>query len=368
MNRLVSFFVIPAEMKPEFARVSAQRNRISLQLICVMIFGMELFNMARVLFWSQSGLGTLNNRIYFGLYCALFVMALLYMILSALLRGRPLSTELKLQYAGVALCLVWHVCMNAYDLSRDPGAGAGIYSTAALGMGAFILMPAQLALLLHAMGFALFMLLGGAGLESGDLINLSFTAIVALAISLASSRQHVIMISQGMEISRMNERLQVLVQRDALTGLLNKRAFERSVEPHLAAEGAALLRLDLDNFKAINDLHGHPCGDYVLQETARCLEEAIPGALAVGRIGGDEFAALMPAGDAAGQEEAARGLTASVAAISWRGRPLGTGCSAGICRIGAAGADYGRLYGETDRALYRAKEQGKGGVCITQLL
>ena len=74
-RRIRDFFVIPAEIRPELRQTAEQRNRLSVLVICIMIFGMELFNMARVLFWSQAGLGTLNNRIYFGLYCAPFLSA-----------------------------------------------------------------------------------------------------------------------------------------------------------------------------------------------------------------------------------------------------------------------------------------------------
>ena len=72
---ILDFFIITPEVKPEFLAAAQRHNRLSLLVICVMIFGMELFNMARVLFWSASGLGTLNNRIYFAFYSSLFLPA-----------------------------------------------------------------------------------------------------------------------------------------------------------------------------------------------------------------------------------------------------------------------------------------------------
>ena len=57
------FFSVPEELRPAFWQDTLYKNRLSLLVICIMIFGMELFNMARVLLWSSSGLGTLNNRI-----------------------------------------------------------------------------------------------------------------------------------------------------------------------------------------------------------------------------------------------------------------------------------------------------------------
>ena len=159
-------------MKPEFLAAAQRHNRLSLLVICVMIFGMELFNMARVLFWSASGLGTLNNRIYFAFYSSLFLAAALYLLLAWLLRRRAPGVKLALQYACAAFCLVWHVCMNAYDILAGHSLETGIYLTAVLGMGVFILMPAWLSLPCTG-GLPALMALAAPSLDSGQLINLS---------------------------------------------------------------------------------------------------------------------------------------------------------------------------------------------------
>ena len=83
----LSFFRIPPEIREGFWQDALQKNRLSLLVICIMIFGMEPYNMARVLLWSSSGLGTLNNRIYFGMYLALWLAAALHLVLRHLLRG-----------------------------------------------------------------------------------------------------------------------------------------------------------------------------------------------------------------------------------------------------------------------------------------
>lgn len=353
------FFIITPEVKPEFLAAAQRHNRLSLLVICVMIFGMELFNMARVLFWSASGLGTLNNRIYFAFYSSLFLAAALYLLLAWLLRRRAPGVKLALQYACAAFCLVWHVCMNAYDILAGHSLETGIYLTAVLGMGVFILMPAWLSFALHGAAYLLFMALAAPSLDSGQLINLSFASIVALAASLTNCRHHAVVIAQRQEIRSINERLQVLVQRDPLTGLLNKTAFQRCVEPHLGERGAALLILDLDDFKSVNDRFGHPCGDFVLKETAILLDAAFTGAAGVSRIGGDEFAVLTLGLSAQELEDAARTLIRSVSAITWRGQAVSSGCSIGGCRLGSRAISYEQLYDAADRALYRAKEHGK---------
>ena len=88
--RLKQFFQIPPEIRAEFLQDTLRRNRLSLLVICIMIFGMELFNMLQVLLWSSSGLGTANNRIYFTMYFLLWIAAAVYLCLRWLLRrGAP---------------------------------------------------------------------------------------------------------------------------------------------------------------------------------------------------------------------------------------------------------------------------------------
>lgn len=365
--KIKDFFVIPSQVRPEFWRVTLHRNRISLLVICVMIFGMELFNMARVLFWSASGLGTVNNRIYFGLYCALFTAAAAYLLLDCLLRGRSERWERVLQYGAVLFFLLWHVCINAYDLSRNADAELMIYITAILGISVFILMPAKYAVLFHGAAYLLFLLLAGRSLTTGDKINITFTAIVALTVSMTSCHHHTTVLSQRLEIGRMNERLRAMAQHDALTGLLNKAAFQHRVAPYLETEGATLLMVDLDDFKSVNDQYGHPCGDFVLKELALRLGAAFPEAVGISRVGGDEFALLVSGGDEASLHSAAQELIHAVSGITWHGRNVGAGCSIGGCRVGSAAVTYDQLYSETDRALYQAKEQGKGLFCLNSL-
>lgn len=367
MAKIKSFFVRPAEVLPEFQRIAYHRNRISLLVICIMIFGMELSNMARVLFWSSAGLGTLNNRIYFGMYLSLFLAAAVSLVLGYVIDRSRLRVHLMAQYGSVLFFLLWHVCINAYDLMRNPEAEVGIYYTAVLGLSVFILMPARLACAMHVAAYVCFLGLAGRILSGGDRINITCTAIVALAVSLTNSYHHTTIISQQIEIRKMNEKLQQMAQRDALTGLLNKSAFQRCAEPHLHTPGVTLLMVDLDNFKAVNDQYGHPCGDFVLKELAWRIGAAFPDALGTGRAGGDEFVILAGAEDEAALAAAAQELIDSVGRITWHGKNVGTGCSIGACRIGPSGAAYDRLYSETDRALYQAKGQGKNQLHLVQL-
>ena len=368
-SHIADFFRIPPELRPDFWETALLKNSLSLLVICIMILGMELFNMARVLLWSSAGLGTVNNRIYFGMYCALFLAAAIYLAAWRLLRRAPVSRRWGAQFAMVFFALLWHICLNAYDLMRDSGAEVSLFLTAFLALAVFIQMPPAYSLFSYITAYTVFMVLAGPILDSGARINLTITAIVALAVSLTTCRHAVVELTQRREIQQMNLRLQNLLQKDPLTGLLNTAAFRRCAADALAHAGKAeenlsLFIADLDNFKAVNDRFGHLCGDHVLRETGRALSAAFPDAIAISRIGGDEFAVVLRDRADTLPQRLERHLLPALARIQWEGAGVGVSCSAGICRIRSAGASYEAVYHTADQALYEAKAQGKGRSCL----
>jgi diguanylate cyclase (GGDEF)-like protein/PAS domain S-box-containing protein len=128
------------------------------------------------------------------------------------------------------------------------------------------------------------------------------------------------------EREAVEERLRHMADHDALTGLFNRRRFEEELERHVAhgrryGMSGALLLLDLDDFKEVNDRHGHRAGDRVLSAVAVVLRHRLRESDIVARFGGDEFAVLMPVG---GAEEAAELADLLEAAVS-RDVPAPTG-------------------------------------------
>ncbi len=364
-KRLLIFLKVPAAIRTEYWRESIQKNSLSLLVVCIIVFGAELYNIARVLFWSHSGLGTVNNRIYFFMYCALLAIAAVWLLLQRSLRTASLKAQWGAQYAVILLMLLWHVCLNAYDLMQSPDAGTAIFTTAILGLGVFIQMPSPFSAIGFGLGYGVFLLMVGPILDAGAKINLTITFTVALAVSFTSSHHAVVSLTQRQEISQINAQLAELVQKDPLTGLLNKAAFQRRAAQALmqadAAHPLALAILDLDDFKAVNDSCGHPCGDYVLMETALKLRTVYSGIAEIGRIGGDEFAVLLPAcRDRQLIEALGRQLIQEISGMRWHGRLLDTQCSIGICQVRQPGVSYEQLYQEADSALYEAKGSGKG--------
>ncbi len=174
---------------------------------------------------------------------------------------------------------------------------------------------------------------------------------------------------EELEMNRLNHRLQELARelefratRDTLTGALNRGAIIEQAGIILAGGSLALIVLDIDHFKRVNDTLGHPVGDTVIRGVVGCLERTVQDAGMIGRVGGEEFAALVPGlslDAAVGLAERMRlhiaghafavppgmQITASFG-VSWS--PRGTG--------------FDQAYGHADAALYEAKRGGRNRV------
>jgi diguanylate cyclase (GGDEF)-like protein len=154
---------------------------------------------------------------------------------------------------------------------------------------------------------------------------------------------------------------------DPLTGLLNHRAFQERVESEVGraqryGRPLAVVLLDLDHFKSINDSYGHQAGDAALMQAARLLEGGARAGDVLGRIGGDEFAMLLPETSA---EEALP--IAERWAAKFRVAPVGVAAhltmSAGVCDLTHANGSR-ELLQLADGALYSAKSQGRDAVVV----
>ena len=179
-----------------------------------------------------------------------------------------------------------------------------------------------------------------------------FANLVALAVSAAEAR----------------EKLVSLATSDELTGLPNQRAFRERLDREVRravryGRPLSLVMLDIDHFKAINDTHGHPAGDRVLAAVARLLQGFVRGEELMARIGGEEFAWLLPEADVS------RASLAAERAIELVSRdPLpGVGrvtVSAGVGELARAGS-AADMVECADRALYAAKAGGRNRVAAT---
>lgn len=167
------------------------------------------------------------------------------------------------------------------------------------------------------------------------------------------------------ERKRAQAKIADMATHDELTGLANRNLFRSRLDQALVraqryGESFALLVLDLDRFKAINDTRGHPAGDTVLKEVARRLSFCVHANHTAARLGGDEFAILQtPAKSEDETGELARRIVKAMSLpIAIAGQNLDVGISIGITRAPRDGASYDQLVTAADRALYQAKKGG----------
>ena len=374
-HRLPFELKVPDYIRQEFLQESVRKNNFSLKIICGIIFATELFNIARVLFWSRSGLTTRNNQIYFSMYCILILFGVLWLVVRRPLQRAPAGLQWVVQSVTTSLILLWHMVLNTYDLYRDPAAETTVLTTALLGLSLLIQLPPFYNVAQSAASYLLFRIMMAPLMDAGDRLNLTITFLVGLAVSLAHAHHTCITLKQQKQIVEINTKLQELVQLDPLTGLLNKTAVECWAEQMLQeaehtekSKGLTLFLMDLGEFKSINDRYGHPCGDHVLTETAEAMRRAFPHAAALGRVGGDEFAILYDHSLSEAQAtDLSHGLLEQLEKIQWENQPLKVRCSIGVCICSKAPCCYQNLYTEADRMLYHAKKNGKCRCCIQQL-
>jgi diguanylate cyclase (GGDEF)-like protein len=149
---------------------------------------------------------------------------------------------------------------------------------------------------------------------------------------------------------------------DHLTGLLNRRAMDRAAEQVLAAtthaRPSSAIVIDLNDFKNINDSFGHNCGDVVLAAVARALELGLRHSDFIGRMGGDEFVALLPTTSLADAQEIAANLDQAIRSIKVPAgqTEINVSASFGCAQTAGSGYDWGHLLIECDKRLYAAKK------------
>ncbi len=175
------------------------------------------------------------------------------------------------------------------------------------------------------------------------------------------------------ERQRFEQQLIYLATHDALTGMANRRAFESALERELAdamrngTEGAVLW-LDLDDFKDINDTLGHRAGDETLVQLSTVLKRNLRGSSLLARVGGDEFAVMMPRVARQEAEAAAERILNSIVAFTFAvaGRSVRIGASVGVVFFPEDGSTVQEVLSNADAAMYRAKDGGRSMVYVSE--
>jgi diguanylate cyclase (GGDEF)-like protein/PAS domain S-box-containing protein len=194
--------------------------------------------------------------------------------------------------------------------------------------------------------------------RAGHVIDLALH-VAALIGAVPEQDRTLIQVVDVTHRKQLESQLRALADRDPMTGLLNRRRFDEELRAHLersrryGPEGAVVV-LDVDDFKSVNDTLGHHAGDELIVAVGVLLRERLRSSDVVGRVGGDEFAILLPR---ATRDEAA--LVAEALVLGVRDE-LGVTISLGVAMVGHGGCDSGEeLMIAADRAMYEAKAAGR---------
>lgn len=170
---------------------------------------------------------------------------------------------------------------------------------------------------------------------------------------------------------KVEQELERLAQTDSLTGLANRRHFMALAEQEISRTvryggELSVLMLDIDHFKNVNDTYGHPTGDLVLQKLGSLCRESFRDIDIVGRLGGEEFAVVLPQTGTLQAIDVAERLRQNIATCSLplpHGQPLHFTVSIGVATLAEKNTNLDTLLGLSDKAMYEAKHGGRNRVC-----
>lgn len=194
---------------------------------------------------------------------------------------------------------------------------------------------------------------------------------IIMPLSLGGPVIFMLMLRQE-QLRHANDQLTHMASTDWLTACLNRGAFTgavtRYLDRHLSTgSGGALLIVDADDFKGVNDRFGHDAGDEALRLIAGAIRRAVRSGDPVGRLGGEEFGVFLADSDVAAADHVAERIRRAVSAIAFA--PGGTPCPLSVSIGGATyvtRAPFGELYRLADQHLYAAKNTGRDRVAIMQ--
>ncbi len=181
----------------------------------------------------------------------------------------------------------------------------------------------------------------------------------------------VVVIHDVSELRGLTRQMSYQATHDALTGLINRREFERKLDEamdtaHMEEAVHMLFYMDLDRFKAVNDSCGHLAGDNMLREVAKLIKDEVRESDFVGRLGGDEFGALLIGCPIEKAQQIATDICNAIIdyRFVWQDRIFNIGISIGLVEISHASGTLQDIMSAADSACYIAKQQGRGRVHV----
>ncbi len=370
----------------------SETTRINLERINIIVYVAALLHVAHIIiFWADlagNGLNAVDTdyrwrtAIIFTHTIALFVSLAAGFATSAIrknnlgqaLTGRAIPIAVAIVYLlfGAAICIIDQMVVasiNAYLITSvavalvvimHPGHAAPLYGLVYL-LYYFALPVTQadseLLLTMRVNGFSVTVI--GFGLS-----------LITWRTNMVAILQNKLIEKQKEELEKKNAQLQHMVRTDMLTGLYNQKRFIEFVEMEIArikrtGEESCLIFMDLDYFKKVNDLYGHPNGDVVLKWIAGVIRGHLRSTDLAARFGGEEFAILLPGTPLDGACRAAEKIRRAIEGCTFMGEmeDLQVTASFGVTSLSKSGAEsFNTAYRAADRALYRAKENGRNRV------
>ena len=309
------------------------------------------------------------------------------------------STVLRLH-----MFMAWFRCPNA---ERTPDRWERRYwvtlmlSASIWGLGALAVMPtddrlSQALVMLFTVGMSVsavscysayrYMTLGSMGLvllpctvwllfqSSSMQVGVAIAVLVFSTFVVSATRKLSDALEKAFRLTRQMERANTIstraAQTDELTGLMNRRAFYERAQVLYAQcrqhqQPLCALMLDMDHFKAINDTYGHQAGDQVLRQVGGVISASFRQADVYGRLGGEEFAVLLPDTSLETARAIAEQLIKAISGLA--AEPVhGITASLGVASTHSHDQDLHGLMNTADKALYRAKAQGRNQVAVAQ--
>jgi diguanylate cyclase len=170
----------------------------------------------------------------------------------------------------------------------------------------------------------------------------------------------------------LEDQLRTLAETDSLTGIYNRRFFTTAAEHEVKrclryGHTLSLIIADIDRFKRINDRYGHTTGDSVLKRTVEIIKQSLREVDTLARVGGEEFAVLLPDTTADGARQVAERIRSAIATAEQPVPSSGAGVtiSLGVAELAASDDDFDLLYRRADRALYASKDRGRNRVSVS---
>jgi len=193
---------------------------------------------------------------------------------------------------------------------------------------------------------------------------------IEAALAKLDAEDREIVLARLRKAERTETELRYLADHDSLTGLLDRRRFRGELDQYVSfsarygGQGAVMI-VDIDGLKAVNDTLGHQAGDNLIRQVAETLRERVRATDIVARLSGDEFAVLMPQTDTAGALALGEDLRAQVAeGERSSAEPISTTISVGITMFGGGRGGAEAVLAAADQAMYRAKEDGRNQIAL----